>query len=656
VTAYDLVCQRLLEVTGHPVRNGSALCPAHDDHNPSLSVNQGTEGVVLHCFAGCATPDVVAALKLTMADLFDKPRSTGRHRRILRTHPYGDEDGTLLYETVRFDGTGNDRFRQRRPDGKGGWIWNIEDTRKVLYQLPLVLEAIEAGGPILLSEGEHDADALTRAGAIATTNPLGAANWYPEYTQVLAGTRVAIYIDADDTGRKRGRTLVPELEAAGCTIVGVYEPVKGKDAAEVLGMGYDLDTGFRAADLDPLEVTVVTLDEFTAIDEPGAQPLLGEGDDALIPANGDVMFYGDGAGKTTLTIDLTCHLAASDTWLGITVPRPLTVLIVENEGPRPLFRKKLTRKRNAWVGSPINGRVRIVEDPWATLSFADDAHRDALAKAIAEHGCDVVLIGPVSKSGMTDAGTLAEVRGFTTLVADVRHRAGRPVTFVLVHHENRAGTPSGAWEGAVDTLLHVTGMGHGRTRLHVQKARWSPTWHARTLELHWTDGESYEVDEKPEITDDDIAEQILAAISENPGTGWTRVEEATPGIARQRRRAIRDRLFTDGVIVNVVKQDGREVALDYCAQGGRTRLYLASDPTIYQLRPDPGEAGAKPSPPTDGAPTTTSPLRPDSKEGEGRGEVVGGPSGPSTNGLGSCPQCGRRNVFGPCPQHSSDKP
>jgi hypothetical protein len=244
VTAYDLVCQRLLEVTGHPVRNGSALCPAHDDHNPSLSVNQGTEGVVLHCFAGCATPDVVAALKLTMADLFDKPRSTGRHRRILRTHPYGDEDGTLLYETVRFDGTGNDRFRQRRPDGKGGWIWNIEDTRKVLYQLPLVLEAIEAGGPILLSEGEHDADALTRAGAVATTNPLGAANWLPEYTKTLAGTKVAMVIDRDDTGRKRAVTLVPELEAAGCTIVGVYEPVKGKDAAEVLGMGYDLDTGF----------------------------------------------------------------------------------------------------------------------------------------------------------------------------------------------------------------------------------------------------------------------------------------------------------------------------------------------------------------------------------------------------------------------------
>ncbi len=48
-----------------------ARCPAHDDHNPSLSIAQGDDGrVLLRCHAGCETAAVVAALGLAMRDLF----------------------------------------------------------------------------------------------------------------------------------------------------------------------------------------------------------------------------------------------------------------------------------------------------------------------------------------------------------------------------------------------------------------------------------------------------------------------------------------------------------------------------------------------------------------------------------------------------------
>lgn len=50
----------------------TAKCPAHDDKNPSLSVDSGNDGrVLLHCHAGCPTEAVVAALGLTLRDLFD---------------------------------------------------------------------------------------------------------------------------------------------------------------------------------------------------------------------------------------------------------------------------------------------------------------------------------------------------------------------------------------------------------------------------------------------------------------------------------------------------------------------------------------------------------------------------------------------------------
>src|SRR5262249_51467633 len=50
----------------------------------------------------------------------DKPNGKGNGARapILRTYPYHDENGALLFEVVRFDTENRDnRFRQRRPDG-----------------------------------------------------------------------------------------------------------------------------------------------------------------------------------------------------------------------------------------------------------------------------------------------------------------------------------------------------------------------------------------------------------------------------------------------------------------------------------------------------------------------------------------------------------
>ncbi|WP_155675222.1 hypothetical protein, partial [Burkholderia territorii] len=48
-----------------------AMCPAHDGHSPALAITETADGVVLlHCFAGCATADVAAALGLDLADLF----------------------------------------------------------------------------------------------------------------------------------------------------------------------------------------------------------------------------------------------------------------------------------------------------------------------------------------------------------------------------------------------------------------------------------------------------------------------------------------------------------------------------------------------------------------------------------------------------------
>lgn len=61
----------------------TALCPAHKDKTPSLSVREGDDGrVLINCFAGCLVQDITAGMGLSMSDLFS---ASERGRRSHRT-------------------------------------------------------------------------------------------------------------------------------------------------------------------------------------------------------------------------------------------------------------------------------------------------------------------------------------------------------------------------------------------------------------------------------------------------------------------------------------------------------------------------------------------------------------------------------------------
>jgi hypothetical protein len=64
----------------HHPDNWSAQCPGHDDHDPSLSVHRKADGtVLLHCWAGCDTSDVLRAMRLDYSDLWENSeRDNGR--------------------------------------------------------------------------------------------------------------------------------------------------------------------------------------------------------------------------------------------------------------------------------------------------------------------------------------------------------------------------------------------------------------------------------------------------------------------------------------------------------------------------------------------------------------------------------------------------
>lgn len=67
----DKVLNRLEKVKPAGANNWKACCPAHDDKHPSLAISETLEGVVLlKCWAGCTTKEIVSAIGLELRDLF----------------------------------------------------------------------------------------------------------------------------------------------------------------------------------------------------------------------------------------------------------------------------------------------------------------------------------------------------------------------------------------------------------------------------------------------------------------------------------------------------------------------------------------------------------------------------------------------------------
>lgn len=75
----DVVLARLDKVKANGAGKWKACCPAHDDRDPSLSIREAEDGkVLLHCWAGCETDSIAAAIGLTIRDLFPSEQRQAR--------------------------------------------------------------------------------------------------------------------------------------------------------------------------------------------------------------------------------------------------------------------------------------------------------------------------------------------------------------------------------------------------------------------------------------------------------------------------------------------------------------------------------------------------------------------------------------------------
>ncbi|HEY0714562.1 MAG TPA: toprim domain-containing protein, partial [Polyangia bacterium] len=251
----------------------SALCPGHDDKNPSLSVGEGEAGqILLRCFAGCPAEAIVAAVGLRLADLFPEravaPKGGGVFRasdlppvaewlRSARGLPaseigrmwatetpkgpavvfrYEDDSGRLLYEKLR---SVSAKGFWRRPSGKDS----------VLYGLSRLADS--ASDRVIVVEGELDCHVLSAVGlAPVVSVPDGTGSRLTrELLEPLAPFReIIIATDADPAGDVLARKLAAELMPERCRRLRFALGARGKDANDALRAGWTRADFERAID------------------------------------------------------------------------------------------------------------------------------------------------------------------------------------------------------------------------------------------------------------------------------------------------------------------------------------------------------------------------------------------------------------------------
>ena len=65
----ETVLSRLKKVKKTGQGKYIAVCPSHEDKSPSLGIKAVDDRILLHCFAGCETTDVLGALDLKFEDI-----------------------------------------------------------------------------------------------------------------------------------------------------------------------------------------------------------------------------------------------------------------------------------------------------------------------------------------------------------------------------------------------------------------------------------------------------------------------------------------------------------------------------------------------------------------------------------------------------------
>ena len=407
--------------------------------------------------------------------------------RIVATYDYRDERGRLVYQVVRKEPK---TFRQRRPDGAGGWLWDLSGVTPLVYHLPEVIAAVAARDGVWIAEGEKDVDALRSLGLVATCNSGGAGKWPAAMAPHFVGADVTLVRDRDDPGHQHARDVYAKLRRV-VRSFRVVEPLAGKDVSEHLDAGKTLAElvpvwpleDLRHRDVAAWRVAVirtvgqaedacrrVRLEEALALDPDPRYPtgLIGGGGDILHALHGVTLVHGAPSAAKSIFATGAAIQAAYAGWR--------VLYLVAEMGDRPMAERV---ERHLRGGAPPPG-FHLISVERGSVELLTELTCDGM-----DHRPTLVV--PDSLSSFVDGAIAADsedIHGLGALRAtimwcvNVKRRTHGQVAFLLLSEQNSRGEAKGR-TGAHKADLTIS-MESDEKEPSVKLIRVQKGWETRT--------------------------------------------------------------------------------------------------------------------------------------------------------------------------------
>ena len=468
-----------------------ACCPAHDDKNPSLSINEDEDGKVLvYCHAGCEQDEVIEALrelgfwKSTARErpreeapdgwsaMVSAPRSMPHPDfcKLCGTKPadwyeYRDCDGRLRGYVCRIEGLdGRKSFRPITPwIGPEGPRWRVAGFSHPKPLFGLLGLARNPREPVLIVEGEKTAVEAEELfpDHVVITWPGGAqgaasVDWHP-----LQGRDVTIWPDADEPGKHAAEEIAANLQLIGVTAKIVTLPSdlpRGWDLADPKPKGLDIEDlllgakearGFGLVDL------LLTARQLSEMEVPVREMVI----DPFLPTSSINLLYAQrGVGKTWVGMTLAMSVAMGEDFLPFEVPERRGVLYIDGEMPLAMLKDRVVA-----IGADKLDNFHILPSeslfqgsgPLNIHSKKDQARIDAMLQKI---DVDLVIFDNLSslRSGI-DENDNSTLDVFLHWLLALRHKG---YALLLVHHAGKGGDQRGAsrLEDFLDTTIKLVAV------------------------------------------------------------------------------------------------------------------------------------------------------------------------------------------------------
>ena len=402
------------------------------------------------------------------------PSFASQKRDQITTYDYIGDHGVLEYQVIRTDfADGSKTFRQQRPDGKGGWIRNLKDVRKIPYNLPEILHHNKRA--VWIVEGEKCVDRLREIGIVATTSNGGSGNWTEEHSQWLKDRKVVVVPDNDAAGEKHAAKVINSLVgvAADIKLLDLSQELPNKgDIVDWLAAGQTkegLIAKARAAksiieqlpDPGEIEQEKPAVFEVMRLNDLMSMPPIKWLTNSLLTRHGFSVMYGPpGCGKTFVALDIALSVAAGRDFHDMATDQG-AVLYIAGEGVGGLGKRV-----KAWINNRGAGCVEH-ELPFYILptavNFAGSGDVEKLLATIDELESQsgqfsLVVIDTVARALLgADENSATDMGKFVKACDTIKEHTKAAV--LGIHHSGKDGGKgmrgSSALLGAVDTSIAV---------------------------------------------------------------------------------------------------------------------------------------------------------------------------------------------------------